>query len=152
MEVTGATYTSAVSKSSGLIEGRKSTRIPLSNEATLSSTWTSPLFVVAGRKAMRSLPGTSMCSYHCDFFSAPVEVYWVLFWRKLMVFRNFPSYRSCIALSNPPLVANLKPAPGPREDDDLTFGDAAGSVAAPDWKYEQPTTAKAARRIPERII
>lgn len=28
----------------------------------------------------------------------------------------------------------------------------AGSVLAPDWKYEQPETTKAASRIRERII
>jgi hypothetical protein len=31
-------------------------------------------------------------------------------------------------------------------------GEGAGSVLAPDWKYEQPETAKAASRIRERII
>jgi hypothetical protein len=31
-------------------------------------------------------------------------------------------------------------------------GEGAGSVLAPDWKYEQPETAIAASRIGERII
>jgi hypothetical protein len=30
-------------------------------------------------------------------------------------------------------------------------GEGAGTVLAPDWKYEQPETAKAASRIRERI-
>ena len=31
-------------------------------------------------------------------------------------------------------------------------GEGAGTVLAPDWKYEQPETAKAASKIRERII
>jgi hypothetical protein len=31
-------------------------------------------------------------------------------------------------------------------------GEGSGTAVAPDWKYEQPETAKAASRIRERII
>ena len=34
----------------------------------------------------------------------------------------------------------------------FVVGEGAGSVVAPDWKYEQPETASAATRIRERII
>jgi len=34
----------------------------------------------------------------------------------------------------------------------FVVGDGAGSVVAPDWKYEQPETASAASIIRERII
>jgi hypothetical protein len=34
----------------------------------------------------------------------------------------------------------------------FVVGEGAGSVVAPDWKYEQPETASAASRIHERVI
>jgi hypothetical protein len=34
----------------------------------------------------------------------------------------------------------------------FVVGEGAGSVVAPDWKYEQPETASAVSRIRERII
>jgi hypothetical protein len=38
------------------------------------------------------------------------------------------------------------------DEEGLLVGEGAGSGVAPDLKYEQPATARATRRIPERII
>lgn len=56
-----------------------------------------------------------------------------------------------MALMSPELLVTLIP------DADLdaagfVAGEGAGTVVPPDWKYEQPETAKAASRIRERII
>jgi hypothetical protein len=54
-----------------------------------------------------------------------------------------------MALMSPELLVALIP------DADLDAGGfvaGAGTVVPPDWKYEQPETAKTASRIRERII
>jgi hypothetical protein len=51
------------------------------------------------------------------------------------------------------LLVTMMPAPGLRAI--VVFVvvvEGVGSGAAPDWKYEQPVTASAARRSRERII
>jgi hypothetical protein len=58
-------------------------------------------------------------------------------------------------LSRASLLVNLSPAPGAFDADGFvaaTVGAGAVSVGEPDFKYEQPVRATAAKRIPERII
>src|SRR5687767_3947144 len=102
-----AEYASTVSNNNGFTDGRKSIRIPLSNDATLSPTCTRPLFWAAGRNAILIFPGASMCSNHCDFCSSPVVVYLVLFWRNVRVLKYLPSYFSRIAPTSPVVLAIL---------------------------------------------
>ena len=49
-----------------------------------------------------------------------------------------------------PLVALTVDAD--RDEAGAAVGAGAGTVLAPDWKYEQPETATAANRMRERII
>src|SRR5688500_1516268 len=102
-----AEYASTVSNNNGFTDGRKSIRIPLSKDATLSPTCTRPLFWAAGRNAILSFPGASTCSNHCDFCSSPVVVYLVLFWRNVRVLKYLPSYFSRIAPTSPVVLAIL---------------------------------------------
>jgi hypothetical protein len=54
-----------------------------------------------------------------------------------------------MALMSPELLVTLIPDAGL---DAGGFVAGAGTVVPPDWKYEQPETAKTASRIRERII
>jgi hypothetical protein len=60
-------------------------------------------------------------------------VYAVLFWRKLIVFRYFPPYRSCIAFTRPELLVIARPAPG-FEGTGFVAGVAVVAPVAPDCK------------------
>jgi hypothetical protein len=57
-----------------------------------------------------------------------------------------------MALMRPGLLVACTVDTGVLDAAGFVAGDGAGSVVAPDWKYEQPETASAARRIRERII
>lgn len=56
-----------------------------------------------------------------------------------------------MALMSPELLVTLTDDAG-LDAAGFVAGEGVGTVLAPDWKYEQPETAKAASRIRERII
>jgi hypothetical protein len=55
-----------------------------------------------------------------------------------------------MALMSPELLVALTNDAG-LDADGFVAGEGAGTVLAPDWKYEQPETARAASRIRDRI-
>jgi len=57
-----------------------------------------------------------------------------------------------MALMSPELLVACTVAAEALDAAGFVAGEGAGSVVAPDWKYEQPDTARAASRILERII
>jgi len=63
-----------------------------------------------------------------------VALYLVLFCRKLMVFRYFPSYRSCIAFISPEPLVTLTVEGVRRVVAGLVVVAVVGAVGAPDWK------------------
>jgi hypothetical protein len=59
-------------------------------------------------------------------------LYRVLFWRKLMVFRYFPSYRSCIAFIKPAPLVTATVEGARRVAAGLVVVAGVGTVVAPD--------------------
>ena len=57
-----------------------------------------------------------------------------------------------MAWMSPELLVTCTVDIAARDATGFVVGEGAGSVVAPDWKYEHPETASAASRIRERII